>query len=60
MSSKGDPSQPAWYAWWIGLDAGNLRRQAMIAPGHFMLTHYFDHDQPVGIQLPQEAATSGG
>ncbi len=54
-----NPSQPAWYCWWIGVDSGQLRRQAMVAAGHFMLTHYFDHNRPLAIQLPPQAATGG-
>ncbi|MDO8612265.1 MAG: CopD family protein [Dehalococcoidia bacterium] len=55
-----NPSQPAWYAWWIGEDTGLLRRQAMVAPGHFMLTSYSGQNEPVAIQLPDEAAGTGG
>lgn len=55
-----NPSQPAWYAWWVGQETGFLRRQVMVAPGHFMLTHFFDHNAPLTIQIPQEALTSGG
>jgi hypothetical protein len=55
-----NPSQGAWYAWWIGEQTGLLRRQAMVAPGHFMLTHFSDHNQPLIIPLPEEAASPGG
>lgn len=50
-----NPAQPAWYAWWIGEGSGQLRRQAMVAPGHVMLTRFFDHDAPVAVALPPEA-----
>jgi copper transport protein len=50
-----NPAQPAWYAWWVGEESGELRRQAMVAPGHVMLTHFFDHDVSVVIALPPEA-----
>ncbi len=53
-----NPSQPAWYAWWIGIDSGQIRRQAMVAPGHFMLTHYFDQNVPIGITIPAAAGLS--
>ncbi|HUF52987.1 MAG TPA: CopD family protein [Dehalococcoidia bacterium] len=50
----------AWYAWWIGEETGYLRRQAMVAPGHFMLTNYFGQNEPVDIELPDMAARPGG
>lgn len=50
-----NPAQPAWYAWWVGEKSGELRRQAMVAPGHVMLTRFFDHNTPVSITLPPEA-----
>lgn len=56
-----NPSQAgAWYAWWVGEETGYLRRQAMVAPGHFMLTRFFEHNQPVSIELPAAAASLGG
>ena len=50
-----NPSQPAWYAWWVGQESGYLRKQAMVAPGHFMLTRFFDHNKSATIQIPAEA-----
>jgi len=50
-----NPSQPAWYAWWVGETTGYLRRQAMVAGGHFMLLHYWDHDAPLAIELPSRS-----
>jgi len=51
-----NPSQAgAWFAWWVGEETGHLRKQAMVAPGHFMLTRFFDHDVPIGITLPPVA-----
>jgi len=55
-----NPGQGAWFAWWIGEETGYLRRQAMVAPGHFMLTRYFDHNVPINIEVPSEAITQGG
>jgi hypothetical protein len=55
-----NPGQGAWFAWWIGEETGYLRRQAMVAPGHFMLTRYFDHNVPINIEVPSEAMTQGG
>jgi hypothetical protein len=50
----------AWYAWWVGEGTGLLYRQAMVAPGHFMLTEYSGHNERVAIEIPQEALASGG
>ncbi|MGE0538825.1 MAG: copper resistance CopC/CopD family protein [Dehalococcoidia bacterium] len=50
-----NPTQPAWYAWWVEEGTGELHRQAMVAAGHFMLTRYFDHNAPVEIALPPGA-----
>ncbi|MGH2599081.1 MAG: hypothetical protein ACRDJ9_06805, partial [Dehalococcoidia bacterium] len=50
-----NPQQPAWYAWWVGEESGYLRRQAMVAAGHFMLTRYVDQNAPLEIRLPPEA-----
>ncbi len=53
-----NPSQPAWYTWWVGVDTGQLRRRAMVAAGHFMLTRFYDQDLPTGIAIPSDAPTS--
>jgi hypothetical protein len=45
-----NPSQSAWYAWWVGEKTHYVRRQAMVANGHFMLDHFSDHDVAVSIQ----------
>jgi hypothetical protein len=50
----------AWYAWWVGEETGLLYRQAMVAPGHFMVTEYSGHNEPVVIEIPSEALTRGG
>jgi putative copper export protein/methionine-rich copper-binding protein CopC len=55
-----NPSQPAWYAWWVSEESGLIRRQAMVAPGHFMQTQFFEHNKPIGIEIPGEALASGG
>ena len=54
-----NPGQRAWFAWWVGEQTGYLRRQAMVAPGHFMLTRYFDHNAPLSIELPASAESGG-
>jgi len=53
-------SPGAWFAWWVGVETGLLRRQAMVAPGHYMLTDYFDHNAPFTVEVPQEARGPGG
>jgi hypothetical protein len=50
-----NPSQPAWYAWWVGEETGNLYKQAMVAPGHFMLARFSDHNAPASIVMPAQA-----
>jgi len=46
-----EPVEKSWYAWWVGLDTGYLRRMAMVGPGHFMVTRYFDHNTALGLTL---------
>jgi hypothetical protein len=53
-----NPPQSAWYAWWIGEETHLLRRQAMVANGHFMLDRFSDHDLPADIQPPDLTKTS--
>ncbi len=48
-----NPSQQAWYAWWVGEDTLFVRRQAMVAPGHIMLNQFSQHDSLVSIE-PKE------
>ena len=48
-----EPVEKSWYAWWVGLDSGYLRRMAMVGPGHFMVTRYFDHN--TGLELTPSA-----
>lgn len=50
-----NPNQRAWYAWWVGVDSGLLRRQAMVATGHFMLSQFAEHNAPLAIELPEQA-----
>ncbi|MCC6179328.1 MAG: copper resistance protein CopC [Chloroflexi bacterium] len=46
------PRDRAWYCWWVGRDDGLLRREAMVAPSHYMTTRYDDFDRPASIALP--------
>ena len=53
-----NPGQKAWFGWWIGNATGLLRRQVMVAPGHFMLTRYFDQDTSLSIELPSNGTSA--
>ncbi len=55
-----NPAQQAWYAWWVGSETGYVRRQMMVAPGHYMLTGFFDHNSPLVIQIPADAQVPWG
>ncbi len=55
-----NPGQQAWFAWWVGSETGYLRRQMMVAPGHYMLTEFFDQNVPFAIEIPSEAQVPGG
>lgn len=50
-----NPRQQAWYAWWVAEGTRALLLEAMVAPGHFMVTRYFDADVPTDIPVPKEA-----
>jgi hypothetical protein len=43
----------AWYCWWIDDAEGLLRREAMVAPSHYMTTEYDEFDAPMDIALPE-------
>lgn len=45
----------AWYAWWVGTETKLVRREAMVARHHYMVTHYFDHNSPIVITPPRLA-----
>ena len=55
---------PAWFAWWIGLASGEVRREAMVSTRHYMVYEYSDFDAPLDItppvveSTPQATATS--
>jgi hypothetical protein len=46
---------PAWFAWWIGLASGEVRREAMVSTRHYMVYGYSDFDAPPGITPPTDA-----
>jgi len=50
---RANPSRaPAWFAWWIGLASGELRREAMVSTRHYMVYGYSDFDVPPDITAP--------
>jgi hypothetical protein len=51
--SRTSPSRaPTWFAWWIGLASGELRREAMVSTRHYMVYGYSDFDVPPDITPP--------
>lgn len=51
-SSAGDVR----YAYWIGSEDHLIHQYAMVAPAHYMMEYYFDHNAPVKIEAPAIAA----
>lgn len=47
-----------WYAWWVGTETHLLRREAMVADHHYMVTHFTGFDRPVQITAPFVAPSS--
>ncbi len=48
----------AWYAWWVGEESGQLRREAMVSRNHYMLNEFADINAPLAISPP--AVPAGG
>lgn len=55
--TPGGRDGPAWYAWWIGLASGEVRRQVEIAPGRYVVTDFSDFDALIEIAPPRNPAT---
>ena len=54
---RSNPSRaPAWFAWWIGLASGEVRREAMVSTRHYMVYGYSDFDAPLGITPPVDVS----
>ncbi len=51
---------PAWYAWWVGLASGQVRRETMISSRHYLVTEYRDFNAPLGIEPPVAERTPIG
>jgi len=49
---------PAWFAWWIGLASGELRREAMVSTRQYMVYGYSDFDAPLGIAPPDDVSAA--
>ncbi|WP_160163174.1 copper resistance CopC/CopD family protein [Nitrolancea hollandica] len=45
----------SWYVWWVGIDSHLIRQEGMVAVHHYMTNHYFDHDGPIQITVPEGA-----
>ncbi|MCC6314901.1 MAG: hypothetical protein IT337_12905 [Thermomicrobiales bacterium] len=43
---------PAWYAWWVGAESGELRREVMVSRYHYMINEFHDIDAPLQIAPP--------
>ena len=46
------PASGLWYAWWVGTQTHLLRREAMVASHHYMVSHFTDFDRPIQITAP--------
>ncbi len=49
----------AWYIWWVDVESGHVRREAMVSRVHYMLNHFGDFDVPVVLEPPIFPATPG-
>jgi hypothetical protein len=48
-----DPARaPAWFAWWVGLASGQVRREAMISTRQYTVSEYRDFNAELGIEPP--------
>lgn len=42
----------AWYAWWVGVETGQVRRDVMVSRLHYMVSDFFDFDAPIALRPP--------
>jgi putative copper export protein len=49
----------AWFAWWVGIESGNVYQVAMVAQAHYMLVEYTDINEPIRIEAPTDADAEG-
>lgn len=52
------PASGLWYAWRVGTGTHLLRREAMVADHHYMITHFTSFDQPGQITAPVVAPSA--
>ncbi|MGI9253841.1 MAG: copper resistance CopC family protein, partial [Thermomicrobiales bacterium] len=45
---------PAWYAWWVGMDTGRIRRETMVSQRHYMVYTFADFNGDIRIDAPAE------
>ena len=43
---------PAWYAWWIDVESGELLQEAMVSRNHYMTNAFGAYDADVSIEPP--------
>jgi hypothetical protein len=46
--------EPAWFAWWVGTETGQIHREAMISTRHYMVYNFSRFNEPVTITPPVE------
>jgi copper transport protein len=54
--SQQSTRDPAWFAWWVGLASGQVRREATISPGQYVVRNFSDFNTPLEISAPATAA----
>jgi len=45
-------SAPAWFAWWVGVESGQLVRETMVARSHYMVHEYRALNEPLELEPP--------
>lgn len=43
---------PAWYAWWIDVETGQLLQESMVSRNHYMTNTFSDYDAAITIEPP--------
>lgn len=42
----------AWYVWWVSVETGELKQEAMVSRAHYMVKRYTDVNAPAEIVAP--------
>lgn len=50
--------EAAWYAWWVGEESGQVRRETMVSRFHYMIRESSGFDEPLPIAPPVPAAAT--